>query len=109
MKTFIIAAVTADGYIAKDSQHSPFNWTGKADKKRFIELTKKAGVVVMGSTTYKTIGQPLKDRLNIIYSRSQTFPGTESTQDQPKDLIKKLEDRGCKEVAICGRSHIYSM
>ena len=42
IKAFIIAAVTADGFIAKDAQHSPFNWTSKADKKRFIELTKRA-------------------------------------------------------------------
>ena len=108
MKTFIIAAVSADGYIAKDSQH-PALWTSKADKKRFIELTKKAGVVVMGSTTYKTLGRPLKERLNIVYSRSQTFEGAEITQDTPRDLLKKLEERGFKEVAICGGSHIYSM
>lgn len=107
-KVFIIAAVSADGFIAKDSQHAAL-WTSKADKKRFIELTKRAGVVVMGSTTYKTLGRPLKERVNIVYSKNQSFEGAEVTQDNPKDLIKKLEERGFKEVAICGGSHIYSM
>lgn len=109
IKVFIIAAVSADGFIAKDSQHSPMYWSSKADKKRFIELTKRAGVVVMGSSTYKTIGQPLKERVNIVYSKNQTFDGVEVTQDSPMDLIKKLEGRGFKEVAICGGSHIYTM
>lgn len=109
IKAFIIAAVTADGFIAKDTQHSPFNWTSRADKKRFIELTKRAGVVVMGSATYKTIGQPLKERVNIVYSKSQKFEGVEITQDKPLDLLKKLEERGFKEVAICGGSQIYTM
>jgi dihydrofolate reductase len=109
IKAFIIAAVTADGFIAKDTQHSPFNWTSKTDKKRFIELTKRAGVVVMGSATYKTIGKPLSERVNIVYSKKQSFEGAEMTQDKPIELLKKLEDRGFKEVAICGGSQIYGM
>ncbi len=108
MRIFIIAAVSADGYIAKDSHH-PAMWTSKADKRRFIELTKRAGVIIMGSATYKTIGRPLKDRVNIVYSKSQNFEGVEMTQDSPIDLIKKLEARGFKEVAICGGSNIYTM
>jgi len=109
IKVFIIAATSADGFIAKDSQHSPMYWSSKADKKRFVELTKRAGVVVMGSSTYKTIGQPLKERVNIVYSKNQSFDGVEMTQDSPLDLIKKLEERGFKEVAICGGTHVYTM
>lgn len=109
IKVFIVAAVTADGFIAKDSQHSSFNWTSKADKNRFVELTKKAGVVVMGSSTYQTIGRPLKDRINIVYSKSKTFEGAETTQKNPLELLNELEGRGIKEVAICGGSQIYTM
>jgi dihydrofolate reductase len=108
IKVFIIAAVSADGFIAKDSQHAAM-WTSKADKKRFIELTKHAGVVVMGSATYKTMGRPLKERVNIVYSKSQTFEGAEVTQKSPLELIGELESRGFKEVAICGGSQIYTM
>ncbi len=108
IKCFIIAAMTTDGYIAKDEHHAAL-WTSKADKKRFIELTKRAGVVVMGSTTYKTLTRPLSERLNIVYSRNKIFEGTEATQDEPRELLRKLEERGFKEVAICGGSHIYTM
>jgi dihydrofolate reductase len=108
IKTFIIAAVSADGFIAKDENH-PAYWTSKEDKDRFVEITKRAGVVVMGSTTYETLKRPLADRLNIVYSRKRTFDGAETTQDAPKDLLKKLETRGYSEVAICGGSHIYTL
>ena len=109
IKVFIIAAVSADGFIAKDTQHSPMYWSSKADKKRFVELTKRAGVVVMGSSTYKTIGQPLKERVNIVYSKNHSFEGIEVTQKSPIELITDLETRGFKEVAICGGSQIYTM
>jgi dihydrofolate reductase len=108
MHTFIIAAISADGYIAKDEHHPAF-WTSKEDKKRFVELTKRAGVVVMGSSTFKTLPRPLKERVNIVYSRSQTFEGAEVTQKNPVELLAELESRGFKEVAICGGSYIYSM
>lgn len=107
-KVFIIAAVSVDGFIAKDSQHAAL-WTSKADKKRFVELTKRAGVVIMGSSTYKTIGRPLGERVNIVYSKNQTFEGAEMTQEDPRVLIHQLEERGFKEIAICGGSHIYTM
>lgn len=108
VKAFIIAAVTADGLIAKDPSHAAF-WTSKEDKARFVELTKRAGVVVMGSTTFKTLPRPLKERTNIVYSRSKTFEEAETTQDDPVTLLQKLEARGFKEVAICGGSSIYTM
>ena len=108
-KVFIIAVQTADGFVAKDKSHSPFLWSSKEDKKRFIDITKRAGVVVMGAETFKTFPKPLADRVNIVYSRSQNFEGVEMTQDDPVTLIKNLGDRGFKEVAICGGSSIYSL
>jgi dihydrofolate reductase len=111
MKTFIIAAMTADGYIGRDSAHAAM-WTGKEDKKRFVEITKRAGVIIMGQNTWKTLGRPLKDRLNIVYSPvplKDAAEGVETTAKSPADLLKELEGRGFKEVAICGGSMIYSM
>ena len=108
MKCFIIAAVTADGFIGKDERHPAF-WTSKADKHRFVELTKRAGVVVMGANTFATLPRPLKERVNIVYSRTKTFDGALTTQDDPLTLLTKLESQGMKEVAICGGSQIYTM
>ncbi len=109
MKVFIITAQTADGFIARDHSAPSTSWTSKEDKEHFVALTKRAGVMIMGATTYKTIGRPMKDRVTIVYSRSESFDGVEMTQDDPVTLVKKLEERGFTEVAICGGSSIYSM
>jgi len=108
--TFLIAAITADGFIAKNSAHMP-SWTSKEDKKFFVERTKQAGVVIMGSKTFEAMGRPLKDRLNIVYSRdtSKKFEGAEVTSKEPRALLEELEKRGYQEAAICGGSHIYTM
>lgn len=107
---FIIAAQTVDGFIAKDESHAAY-WTSKEDKAHFVEHTKRAGVVIMGSTTFKTLPRPMKDRLNIVYTRSKKFAeeNVETTQDDPATLIEKLTKRGYKEIAICGGSTIYTM
>ena len=110
MKTFIIAVLTADGLIAESTDQKSTDWTSKEDKKFFSERTKQAGVVVLGLNTYKTIGRPLPDRLNIVYApQEENIPGIEVTQKEPADLIKDLEARGYSEVAIIGGSAIYTM
>jgi len=109
IKVSIIVAETADGFIAKEANH-PALWTSKEDKKHFVEITKRAGVVIMGSTTWKTLPKPMKDRLNIVYTRSgETYEGAESTSIEPKELIDSLESRGFSEVSICGGSSIYTL
>ncbi len=113
MNCFIIAALSADGCIAKDPSVASTVWTGKEDKKRFVELTKRAGVVVMGQNTWKTLGgRALKDRLNIVYSaeRLPDMPeSVEITSKEPAELLGELESRGHHDVAICGGSMIYTM
>ena len=114
MKCFIIAAISADGYIAKNAKHAAF-WTSKEDKKRFVELTKRAGIVVMGHNTFATLPSMLRERTNIVYSfgikpeEEEKFKGVEITKEKPSDLLQTLESRGFKEVAICGGSEIYTM
>ena len=44
MTTFLIAAITADGFIARHSRHLA-DWTSKEDKQFFTQKTKEAGVV----------------------------------------------------------------
>ena len=108
MQAFIIAALTADGFIGKSSQHLT-DWTSKEDKHFFVEKTKQAGVVVFGQNTFETIGKPLKDRLTIVYSKDKQYEGVEVTQKEPQELLEDLAKRGYKEVAICGGATIYTM
>jgi dihydrofolate reductase len=116
IKAFIIVATSSDLFIAREGQELSTKWTSKEDLVQFIERTKRARVVVMGSKTFATFGnKPLKGRLNIIYSRTKNLDSSsdperivETTTDEPAVLLKKLENRGYTEVAICGGSEIYT-
>ncbi len=110
MKSFLIAALSADGFIARDSSSTSMSWTSKADKEFFKERTKQAGVIIMGSKTFETIGKPLPGRTTIVYTKSgKTYPGVETTNKAPAKLLEELEQRGFSEVAICGGASIYTL
>jgi dihydrofolate reductase len=109
MKTFIIAAISADGFIARNT-HELADWTSKEDKRLFVELTKRAGVMVMGRTTFDTIGRALPDRQTIVYSHKLVdVGGVTTTKESPADLVSRLSAEGYKELAICGGSAIYTL
>ena len=116
MTTFIIAAITADGFIAKNPLHSPLSWRSEGDRKFFIERTKQAGLAIMGLNTALASKKPLPGRRNIIYANSkdqlphwQEYGEWEVTQKDPKELLVSLLKDGHKEVAVCGGATIYTM
>ncbi len=112
MKTICLMATTLDGKIAKDTEHFP-DWTGKADKKLFVEMTKKAGVLIMGSKTYDTIGKPLPNRKNIIMTRDKTRISNNKnlifTSQKPTEILAGLKKEGFAEVIIAGGSQINTL
>ncbi|HET9411622.1 MAG TPA: dihydrofolate reductase family protein [Candidatus Saccharimonadales bacterium] len=109
MKTFIIAATTADGFIGQSSHHLSTRWTSHADKVFFTETTKKAGVVVMGRSTFDTIGRALPGRRTIVLTtRPIDIEGIETTQETPQTLVERLSKEGCAELAVCGGASVYS-
>jgi len=111
MKVFIVAALTADGFIGRDSGHTA-DWTGTEDKKVFVRLTKEAGTMIMGSRTFATIGRALPGRRTIVYTSKPeqiTAEGVETTNQEPKELLARLERGGVKAVAICGGASIYAL
>jgi len=111
MKIIICMAQTADGKIAKSSQHLA-DWTSKEDKKHFINLTKKHQVIIMGETTYKTIGRPLPGRLNFILTKnpdkfkSKMQKGKlEFFSGSPKEIIDHLKKKGYKSAILGGGAY----
>ena len=109
MKTVIVAAITADGFIGRSSDHLA-DWTGKADKKLFVDVTKELGVMAMGSRTFATIGRALPGRKTIVYTSQPdkiTAKGVETTQETPAELVRRLEDEGAHGLAVVGGATIY--
>jgi dihydrofolate reductase len=128
MHTFIIAAISADGFLADKTDQVSTAWTSKADMRYFAQRTKQAGIMVMGSTTYNTIGHPLKDRITIVltskpnaiknakpleqltaHQPQNSFPTSLYTANlSPTKLIQHLEKLNYPECAICGGSSVYT-
>lgn len=110
MKTILMMAITLDGKIAKHTTQLA-DWTSKADKKIFVEETKRVGVIIMGKTTYDTIGRPLPGRLNVIMDlepdATKNIPDSlEFTNTQPVELLQELEGRGYESVILGGGATI---
>jgi dihydrofolate reductase len=107
MKVILLMAVTADGMIARDSMQL-VDWTGKADKKYFVHITKKAGVMIMGSKTFDTIGKVLPGRQNIVMTRDETRVSDDEdlifTGQTPTKIIEDLTAQGFESVALIGGS-----
>lgn len=109
MKVTMMMAVTVDGKIARNNAHFP-DWTGKEDKQLFKELTQKAGVVIMGSKTFDTIGKPLPHRKNIILTRNKNRTSEKEnlvfTQKNPGEIIADLSAEGYREAILAGGARI---
>jgi len=115
MKKILIAAITLNGKIAKNKNHN-VTWTSKKDKIFFRSQCKKAGVVVFGSRTYKTIGRPMPGCLNIVMTREPKKYQNKAkkqilkfTNDSPKTILDKLAQQGYNKVIIGGGQGIYSL
>ncbi len=114
MHIFIIAAVSADGFIACDSTQKSTNWTSREDLVFFSERTKQAGACVMGATTFATIGRPLPGRVIYVLTNDPTkFSEFNSAVVRPvslspAELSKQVVADGFSELAVCGGASVYA-
>ena len=112
MKVILLMAMTLDGKIARDSNHFP-NWTGKQDKRLFVRTTKEAGVIIMGSKTFDTIGKPLPGRLNLVMTRNKDRISHQDnlvfTDKSPRQILADLENRGYKTAVLAGGATVNSI
>lgn len=111
MIVFIIASVTADGFIARDGSQSSLDWTSREDTQAFVRLTKEAGIMVMGSATFATIGRALPGRKTVVYTRHPEklagITDVEATDEAPAALVRRLAEAGYGRLAVCGGATIY--
>lgn len=109
MSVFLIEAISLDGKLEEHVGQSTTDWTSKEDMAFFVEKTKEAGVVVMGRKTFETIGKPLKDRLNVVMSRSEgeSSENLEYTNEDPGTLVKRLQKK-FKDIAVIGGAEIFT-
>src|SRR2546423_4205245 len=113
MRILLLAAVTLDGKIARNESHF-VDWSSREDKKLFFATTKRAGVVIMGNNTYKTLSAPLPGRLHVVLTTApqdnENIPGTvEFTNQSPEEVVAGLEARGYTEAVVTGGAPINAL
>jgi dihydrofolate reductase len=111
-KYIAVAAVTADGKIARDKSHMS-DWTSKEDKVVMRDILKKSDVVVVGNNTYKTAIKPLSKRNCIVFTRSVDEPVQENplllyVNPSSTDVSSLVSKKGYKTVCILGGAQTYS-
>jgi dihydrofolate reductase len=109
MHVSLMVAITVDGKIARASDHFP-DWTGPADKRLYVEITKKAGVMIMGSTTFDIIGRVLPERTTVVMTRNRDRRSDREdlvyTQASPEQIIDDLASQGYEQAVVVGGAKI---
>ena len=112
VKLVLIMAITADGIIARNTAHFP-DWTGRADKRMFKQLSTQAGVVIMGSQTYAPIGKPLPNRFNVVLTRHPEKytekPNLKFSSDPPHEILAFLASKGYRTAILAGGATINTL
>ncbi|MBI4713704.1 dihydrofolate reductase [Candidatus Uhrbacteria bacterium] len=116
MNVILLAAISANGKIAEHEGQTSLDWTSKEDLHFFVEKTKEIGVLIMGRKTFDTIGKPLKGRRVIVMTKEEREVMEENegggkvefTNEQPRELLERLQKEGIESVVIAGGSSIYS-
>jgi dihydrofolate reductase len=108
-KLILLMALTVDGKSGLTADHFP-DWTGSADKRMFKSLSQRAGVVIMGSRTYDTIGKPLPGRLNIVMTRNPERVSDHSdlryTDRSAAQVLEMVASAGYSEAILAGGATI---
>ncbi len=112
MKLILLMAVTADGMIARNSSHFA-DWTGKADKQYFVKTTKNAGVMIMGSKTWDTIGKVLPGRKSMVMTRDKSRKSQDKnlvfTDLAPKQIVEDLSSQGFECAILIGGATVNTL
>jgi dihydrofolate reductase len=108
-KVILVMALTLDGRSGLSTDHFP-DWTGSADKRMFKSLSQKAGVVIMGSRTFDTIGKPLPGRHIVVMTRNpervSDHANLSYTDQSAAEVLRMLAAQGYSEAILAGGATI---
>ncbi len=109
IKLVMAAAVGENGVIGVNNE---LPWRLKSDLRHFRAITIRKPVV-MGRKTFVSIGQPLKERTNIVVSRDKAYaaPGivvAGAIEDALEAARGDALRRGTDEIVVIGGSDLFS-
>lgn len=115
MKLILVMVTSLDGRSTKGSAEDNHTWTSTEDQKHFQNIIEDASLIIMGSKTYEPAKANMKHkegRLRIVitrtpekYSNEKIGGQLEFTNENPSDLIKRLENKGFQTGYLVGGAH----
>lgn len=111
----LIAAQTADGFIARNELDRSFDWTSPEDKIFYVSKLKASDAVVMGSKTFGTFKRYPRGSHFVIMTRNPeklTNPSPSvikmtPTDQTPQEIIEMLAQSGHRNILIAGGASMY--
>jgi dihydrofolate reductase len=112
MKLTLIQVSSLDGTTNQGIGEDHHAWTSKEDQEIFYKELDSASLVIMGSNTYRAARefmQHKEGRIRIIMTshpeiyEAEKIPGKlEFTNENPKDLLARFEEKGITEGLLVG-------
>lgn len=88
-------------------------WPRLVNDMQWFKKNTNHNVVIMGSSTWKSIGRPLPDRINVVLSRTQNYSGinaADHTFSDPHTALNFCQlEYPDKEIYIIGGEEIYKL
>lgn len=116
MNVIMIVVASINGKTTRGNESDIYSWTSKEDQDLFFSLRDRAPLIVMGRKTFEAASDKIKlgpNNRRIVLTRnpeqftSKTVPGQlEFTNEPPDNLVKRLENEGCKEILLVGGAEI---
>ncbi len=108
MKVVLYMAITANGYIAKENNETP--WSDE-EWQSFSNIVKKIGNLVIGRKTFEIMNQDdefqqIGNPFTVIVSNKQD--NNSNFVSSPEQAIKLLEEKGFSEIIVAGGGRLNS-
>lgn len=105
MNSIVLIAAVANNNVIGDGKTVP--WHIPEDLQRFKAIT-SGHCVIMGRKTYESIGKPLKDRKNIIISKSILDSSEVDVCDSLENAILRAKSYNKGSIFVAGGGEVYA-
>lgn len=117
MKVTAVFVSSVDGKVTRGDEENIYSWTSPEDGKHFFSLIEHYSTILMGSNTYRAAKDKIKlskEKLRIVLThnpsnyKDEEIKGMLEFSDQnPSDVIRELEQKGCKNILFVGGQRIF--
>lgn len=119
MKIILAMVMSADGKTTKWEESNINDWTSQEDSDHFFSLIEKNNAILMGRKTYSASQSVIKlssQKLRIVitkdpnkYSKFSVPNQLEFTNDDPKEIVDKLIERGFDQALLVGGENVNAL